>query len=438
MGKRQAQSEPTRKEILISRREREQLRVIYLGLGIALALVVIVLLIGAVQTYIIEPNSPVASVDGQEITTGEYQTRVHYERFLLDEQYFQILAQRASANQSGDEQLAQFLQSQYEQLLNQILQRRTVIDREVVDILINNRLVAADAAKRGITVSEDEVNEFINRFLARRQGGLTAAAANETVTARVDASATAALWTPTPTFTPSPTLTTTGSITPTATPVDTPTPAPTPTLTVIDTATLGTEYTNWLEILADNPGLNESEYREIIRTQVLEEKIREVLGAEVSPEGEQSNARHILVESEEEANDVIERLAADEDFAELATELSIDTSSGINGGDLGFVSKGTFVPSVDEAIFSLPIGEISEPVESDFGWHVIEVLAREVRELSPIEYQRSQGLAFDDWLTGARAAVEVEDFWTPEKAPPDTTNPLLQNQPVAPIAPHGG
>lgn len=438
MAKRQAQSETTRKERLISRREREQLRVVYLGLGIGLALVAVVLIIGAVQTFIIEPNSPVASVAGQEITTGEYQTRVQYERFLLDEQYFQILAQRANANQSEDEQLAQFLISQYEQLLNQIVQRRTVIDREVVDVMINNRLIATEAAKRGITVSEDEVNEFINRFLARRQGGLTAAAADETVTARADASATAALWTPTPTLAPSPTLTTTDSITPTATPAETATPAPTPTLSVIDTATLGSEYTNWLETLAEIPELNEMEYREIVRSQALEEKFRETLGAEVPLEGEQSNARHILVESEEEANDVSARLAAGEDFADLAAELSIDTSSGINGGDLGFVSRGVFVPSVDEAVFELPMGEVSEPIESDFGWHVIEVLAREVQELSPVDYQRSQSLAYDEWLTEARVAVEVEDFWTPEKAPPDTTNPLQQNQPVAPIVPHGG
>ena len=138
MAKKNAQSAPTRKEILISRREREQLRLVYIGLGIAVGLVAIVLAIGAVQTYIIEPNAPIAAVNGLEITTRDYRTRVQYERFLLDEQGVQILAQRANASQSGDEQLTQFLLSQYDQMLNQIVQQRNTVDRDVADIMIND------------------------------------------------------------------------------------------------------------------------------------------------------------------------------------------------------------------------------------------------------------------------------------------------------------
>ncbi len=408
---------PTRRQIARSRREREQLRLIYIGLGIVAALVVIVLAFGFYQTYVLEPQEPVAIVDGQEITTADYQDRVQYERFILQDQYQQIVQQQAALAESENEQLVELLGNQYQQMANQILQQLSVIDRQTVDTMIDDELIKAEAAERGLTASEEEVTEYINRTLARRAGGLTAASASETATARVQASATATLWTPTPTLTPSPTITITGEITPTATPVDTPTPQPTPTFNVIDAESLSTEYGNWLEILAENAGIGEAEYRQIVRTFVLRDKLAEALGDEVSPTAEQARARHILVETEEEAKEVIERLEAGEEFADLATELSTDPGSAANGGDLGFVPSGRFVEPIDEAVFSLPLGEISEPIETQFGWHVVEVLEREERELSPADYQQSQQLAFSEWLENARAEADIQDLWTADKAP---------------------
>jgi hypothetical protein len=131
-------------------------------------------------------------------------------------------------------------------------------DRQALDNMIEEELVKAEAQKRGLEATPEEVTEEINRFMAARAGGLTAKSATETVTARAEASATAALWTPTPTFTPSPTLTPTQEITqPTATPANTPTPAPTPTLSVIKEDALKTEYTNWLATLANKVGIDE-------------------------------------------------------------------------------------------------------------------------------------------------------------------------------------
>jgi parvulin-like peptidyl-prolyl isomerase len=403
------------------------LRQIYIGLGIVIALVVIILGIGIFQTYVLEPNSPIATVDGTPITTRDYQTRVRYERFILNSQLGQLAAQRDSIlAQTEDKQMAQFWLGQLEQQENQIRQQRAIVDRQTLDVMIEDKLIEAEAARRGITVSEEEITENVNRFLSAQLGGLTAAAASETATARVEASATAALWTPTPTFTPSPTLTTTEEITqPTATPANTPTPAPTPTLNVIDQNALSTQYTEWLNILAENADVGEVEFRQIERASLLRDKVQEALGSEIPTSAEQSRARHILVETEEEANEVIERLQAGEDFAELAEELSTDPGSGAQGGDLGFVPRGRFVVPVDEAVFTLPIGEVGEPVESDYGWHVIEVLEREERELSPSDYRINQRMAYDEWLTNAREEVTIEDSWSIEKVPED---PLLQRQ----------
>ena len=421
MSKREARSgrAPTRRQIARSRREQEQLRLIYIGLTVVAALVIMVLAFGLYQTFVAEPGAPVAVVNGEEIITRAYQDRVRYERFLLEEQYQQVLQQQAQLAQSGNEQLAELLVPQYQQYANQILQQRSIVDRETVNTMIDDKLVEAETAARGITVSEDEVTEYINRFLAGRLGGLTAQSASATSTARAEASATAALWTPTPTFTPSPTITFTEAITPTPTPADTPTPAPTPTLNVIGNDTLGTEYTNWLNTLAENTDVDEATYRQIMRTVVLRDKLLEALGEEIPTAEEQAHARHILVETEDEAQAIIERLEAGEDFADLAAELSTDPGSAANGGDLGFVPRGRFVDPVDEAVFTLPIGEVSEPIQSQFGWHIVEVLEREVRDLSPQDYLQRQRLALSEWLSDARVEADIEDFWTVDKAPPD-------------------
>lgn len=89
---------------------------------------------------------------------------------------------------------------------------------------------------------------------------------------------------------------------------------------------------------------------------------------------EQVEARHILVEDEKTANEIVQKLEDGEDFAELAKEYSTDEGSGALGGDLGFFTRGRMVPEFEEKAFSLKVGEISEPVKSEYGYHIIEVL----------------------------------------------------------------
>lgn len=420
---------PTRRQVARSKKEQEQLRIIYMGLGLIAFLVVAVLAFGLLQTYVFEPNAPIATVNGTEIRTGDYQNRVKYERFLLENQLNQIEAQLATLPQaeeaSEEDQFTQLLRNQYTQFANQLLQQRSGVDRLTMDQMIEDKLVEAEAANRNITVSEEEITESINQLVANQAGGLTEAAASETSTARAEASATAALWTPTPTFTPSPTLTTTEEITvteeltPTATPADTPTPAPTPTFNIISGENLSTQYTQWITTVTEATGITEADYRNYIRLTLLREKISELIGNEVPQTAEQTEARHILVETEEEIQEVVERLEAGEDFADLAAELSTDPASAAQGGNLGFAPAGRYVTEFEEAISSLAVGQVSEPIQTDFGWHVIEVLAREEREMSPADYAQQQRQAYQDWLSEARQAAQIEDLWTPDKAPDD-------------------
>lgn len=86
----------------------------------------------------------------------------------------------------------------------------------------------------------------------------------------------------------------------------------------------------------------------------------------------QVRASHLLVSTEEEAKQLREEILAGKDFADAAAEVS-QCPSGANGGDLGFFSRGMMVPEFDEASFTLEVGELSEPVQTQFGWHLLIV-----------------------------------------------------------------
>lgn len=86
----------------------------------------------------------------------------------------------------------------------------------------------------------------------------------------------------------------------------------------------------------------------------------------------QVRASHLLVQTEEEAKKLREEIIAGKPFAEVAKEVSM-CPSGKQGGDLGYFGRGRMVPEFDQAAFSLPVGEISEPIKTQFGWHLLVV-----------------------------------------------------------------
>jgi len=118
------------------------------------------------------------------------------------------------------------------------------------------------------------------------------------------------------------------------------------------------------------------------------------------------NAAHILVETEEEAQALIEELAEGADFAELAEERSTGPS-GPNGGDLGWFSAGMMVPSFEEAVFALEVGEVSAPVETQFGWHVIVLNDTRDQEPPGLEQVRAE---LEDGLRRARVDAALTDL----------------------------
>ncbi len=103
------------------------------------------------------------------------------------------------------------------------------------------------------------------------------------------------------------------------------------------------------------------------------------------PAEDEVEARHILVDSEAKAKEVLEKVNKGEDFAKLATEYSSDPGSKADGGKLGYFSKGMMVKEFEDAAFALKKGEVSQPVKSKFGWHVIKVEDRRTKPLPTLE-----------------------------------------------------
>ena len=125
-------------------------------------------------------------------------------------------------------------------------------------------------------------------------------------------------------------------------------------------------------------------------------------------------ARHILVETEDQAKAVVKRLKAGEDFAKLAAELSKDPGSGQQGGDLGFFTKDRMVPEFSTAAFALDIGKVSDPVKSQFGYHIIKVEEKREKPIPTFEEVKDQISEFminkarQDILKALRAAAKID------------------------------
>ena len=120
-----------------------------------------------------------------------------------------------------------------------------------------------------------------------------------------------------------------------------------------------------------------------VKNGVAEADAKKVYDDQVAkiPAQEEIHARHILVEKEDEAKAIVDRLGKGEKFEDIAKTASKDPGSGANGGDLGFFSRGQMVKPFEEAAFTLKPGEVSKPVQSQFGWHIIRLEEKRNRPL---------------------------------------------------------
>ena len=381
-------------------REHEIQRWVIIGTIAAVVVVVLLLAVTIVSDQIITPNQVVASVDGQNITVTQFQKRVRLERYLRNQQLTQLVQTYTSFGYT-EQQIVQQLQQQepYATWIKE-LQVSDQMGLKMVDTMTEEQLIRNAAKEKGITVSQADIDAQINKFFGYTPPKVVSADATAEATATV---------TPTPTITPTPFVSPTPSPAPSPTPTSevTPTVTPTPLATLPPTATLTNDEQvkqfedNRNSIFRDlrtQTKMSDADINSYFELQALREKLQDAISTDITTKGTFVDARHILVATEEEANDVINALNSGESFAELAKSVSTDTSSGANGGELGWQPATTYVKEFQDAVKAAKIGDIVGPIKTQFGYHIIQVRGREDRDLTQAQIDSAKSGAFSNWL----------------------------------------
>jgi len=381
-----SETQETRKLTVKRRRDAERKRRLLVGLGAVGALLILILVGGLIQELVIVPGRPVAKVDAASIPAKDYKKRV----------------------------LFNWLQSN-----NQVTDPQGT-SLQVMDQMVDEELLREQAKQRGIVVSPDEITAAIEKSFGYQR-------------------------TP-PTPTPTPEVQPTPGGEPTATPQATPTP--------VSLESYQKEYKDYLKRLSTTAGMSEADFRALVEIDLLRQKLYDAVTADVPKTEEEVHARHILVRiidpqptptavpagqptptpdpnatpTPEPRNadqalariiEVKQKLDAGGDFAALAKEYSDDTGSASQGGDLGWFGRGRMVTEFEDAAFKLQPGQVSDPVKTSFGYHLIKVEERDpARPMDEYTLSQKKYEFFTTWLTDLRNAAKVERNWSLSVVPP--------------------
>jgi len=391
---------------------KEQKKMKGLVIGFIVTGVVIVGLIAYAVIYsvFIRDNIPVATVDGKKIDNEYYKARVRLERNGYIQQFMMLNAQAQffaqDPTQSGN------IEQQMQQIVS-LLDNVAAFGEAVLNNMIEDQIIVVKGQEMGLDVSDEEIDAFFEEIFSYFPDGTP---------------------TPAPTLKPfatpeiSPTQEAILQLEPTsivdsleinpegevggivdgeeteATPTLAATPTAGPTATPFTEEMFQTELNEYLENL-ESINVSEKHMRSYLYQYLMRIKVQEALNEQIPTEQEQVWARHILVATESEAQEVIDRLESGEKWPVIAAEVSLDTSNKDNGGDLGWFSDGQMVADFSDAAFALDIGQISAPVETQFGWHVIQLVDRAVLPLSASDLQLKQNLEFQQWLADAKENI---------------------------------
>jgi len=366
-----------RKQASRRKREARAKRWLTIGTGATLGLVVVILGWGLYQQYVLRPRQPVATVSGQRITLKAYQDLVRYRRWYYGN-YLSRLEEQSQALLASEEDQTSLIQY-VDQQISQLKRELTNVSTSVLDEMIDDQLVRQECSKREISVTPEQVQ----LRLEAQFGYVRETPASTPITATLP-------------------LTTTA----------------TPTMEPMTEEQFAAQSAAWFQTMRKETGCSESEYRRLLESALCREKLEESIKAEVPTTADQVHARHILLKTREEAEAALTRLRNGEDFKELAGKLSQDEATKEKGGDLGWFPRGQMVSAFSDAAFALQPGEVSEVVETDFGYHIIRVDEREAnRELDATARWQAEQKATSDWLAAQRASQDIVRSWDSTMVP---------------------
>lgn len=371
-------------------RERRLQRAVVWGAVALTVLVMGVIGYGLVREMVIEPRTPVALVGDVPVTMHEFQARVRFERMLASRQllYLSSELQGLDPTDPANEFYRQYLQGQATQLQAQLSEENAgLFGEQIRDQLISEELVRQEADSRGITISADEVQREIETGFG---------------------------YDSTP-ATPEPLPIGPLPVTPTEALTPTPTAEPLPTPTQMTAERFRQRYAEMLDSLK-SLGIAERQYRAWVKASLASEALLEAMTAEIPAMAEQMELRTLIVGSEEQANQLFDRLEDGEEFQVLAEELEEDEEPLTHGGAPSWYPVDTLEERLGAELagvaLGLEAGEHSAPVPSEEGdrYTILEVMRRDLRELDEWERQQRGGDAFQQWLEQQQERVERLEY----------------------------
>lgn len=163
--------------------------------------------------------------------------------------------------------------------------------------------------------------------------------------------------------------------------------------------------------LVDESDLREDEYRQMVKAELLQRKVQQYFGYVAPAKEPQVRARWIQVATEDDAELVVQRLNAGEDFAAVAREVSQDTASRDQGGELDWQARGGFLaPEIEDFLFSAQVGQRSDPIQTPAAVYIVELLEKdENRELSEEQKQAVVTRLVNEWLESLDSKLTIKD-----------------------------
>ncbi len=469
---------PETRQRRISRAEREakRQRQIRLGIGITAVALLAVLIGFATWDYVIKPRQVLATVDGTRIRREDYWKFRKFELYQQMAQYSQF------SQMVGDQQQAQQYSSlalQAQTQMNDVWGSTSVNDATLQQ-MIDNIIYVQSLDDFNLTITDEELELWtLNQFAPSEtplieptvtptfvpERAAWATQTTEALTPTVDVAPTESADSLTPiggaspsadeSPAASPEIATTEVASPIASPMASPeiggatpiveaspvvTMEPTPTMSAEQARTSAeTEWQSYqTSVLSQAEMSVEDYYRLSARPQLAQQKIQAVITEEIGQTADQIHARHILVATEELANQLYSDITGGVvDFVTAAAQSSTDTSTAPNGGDLGWFSRGVMVAPFEEVAFATPAGSVAPPVQSPFGWHIIEVLeTQDDRALTDDQISQLQSSAMQNWLTEQQQRLSISSVMAPTPTPASSSFvPPIDAPPVPTEAP---
>jgi foldase protein PrsA len=384
---------PPKNKKFLAQKQKEDLqkRIIIISTIAVLAIVFGLVVYGILDRFVFTPRQTVISLEGETIKGDEFEQQIRWQRRSRIVEIDQILMTYQQLGASPE--IFAYFESQLNFAISQ-LQQPQLIGQEVLQALTQELIIRVESKKMGIEITEAEIDRGLQEAFGFFIDGTPTPEAT--------------LELPEPTQEEADDADTSddqGTGDPTATPLLVP--------TEYTEELFNNNYQEFVESLKGD-GIKEQTVRDIILITLIRQEVRDQVTSDVEQTQEQVWIQHILVEEEDTALEVLDKLDEGDSFEDLAQEYSLDTSNAENGGDLGWFGRGRMVAPFEEEAFALEVGEISDPIETDFGWHILKSNGKEDRLLDLTAYEQLRNEVFSEWLMEKEAQYqpEINENWT--------------------------